>query len=260
MDIYNIKNLSFKYNKESVVFNDVSLSIEEGNIYTLLGKNGAGKSTLFSILLNLTNDYNGVVLFLDEDIKNTNRRELAKNIGYVPQTPQLSFDFTAREYVAMGLAAYTDLFNELKESDYRKVEEAFEKLDIKYLIDKNMFSMSGGERQLVVIARSIVSNPKVILMDEPTAHLDIANQYKVLRIIKELKNKGYTVITSTHDPNQVALLNECAIIINTNKKIIQGKSSEILDEKVIYDIYGIKMEILNIEKYNRKICFFENFE
>ena len=118
--------------------------------------------------------------------------------------------------------------------------------------------MSGGEKQLVVIARSIVSNPKIVLFDEPTSHLDISNQYNVLKIIKSLKNRGYTIIISTHDPNQAALLDEHIIVLDGSGKISSGETKNIISKKTLKDIYKIDMIVENLDKYNRKICLFEN--
>ncbi len=258
MNIYSIKNLSFSYNSERQIFKNANLLIEEGKLYSLLGKNGAGKSTLFSLLLNIRNDYSGQILFMDEEIKNISRKRLAKNIGFVPQIPKLSFDYTAKEYVAMGLLAETSLFTELNKRHYELVEEAFLKLEIEDLMEKSFFDLSGGEKQLVVIARSIVSNPRVILFDEPTAHLDIANQYKVLKIIKNLNSLGYTIIVSTHDPNQVTLLNKNVIILNGNGKIESGKTEDIINEENLKKIYSSDMIVENVKKFDRKICFFKN--
>ena len=258
MNIYDVKNLSFKYNDRNEIFSSANLTIEEGKIYALLGRNGVGKSTLFSILLNVINNYTGDVLFLGDNIKKLSRKQIAKNVGYVPQNPHLSFDFNAKDYVAMGLVAETNLFSELKKEDYKKVDEAFNKLSINHLKDKNFFEMSGGEKQLVVIARSIVLNPKIVLFDEPTSHLDIANQYKVLKIIKSLKNNGYTIVVSTHDPNQVTLLDENVIILDGSKKIKSGKAIDTINKNTLNDLYDVDMEVEYLEKHKRKICFFEN--
>lgn len=258
MNIYEIKNLSFKYDDDNVIFKDVNISIEEGKIYSLLGKNGVGKSTLFSILLHVIDNYDGEVKFMGKNIKYYSRKELAKIIGFVPQTPKLSFDYSAKEYVRMGLVSSTNLFSELKKEDDILVEKAFETLSIKHLMEKSFFDMSGGEKQLVVIARSIVSNPKIVLFDEPTSHLDISNQYNVLKIIKSLKNKGYTIIISTHDPNQVALLDEHIIVLDGSGKISSGETKNIISKKTLKDIYKIDMIVENLDKYNRKICLFEN--
>lgn len=258
MNIYEIKNLSFKYDEDTVIFDNVSISIEEGKIYSLLGRNGVGKSTLFSILLNVIDSYDGEVMFMGKNIKDYSRKELAKIIGFVPQTPKLTFDYSAKDYVRMGLVSRTNLFSELNKEDDKLVEKAFETLDIKYLMEKNFFDMSGGEKQLVVIARSIVLNPKIILFDEPTSHLDVLNQYKVLKIIKSLKNKGYTIIVSTHDPNQVALLDESIIVLDGSGKISSGYTRDMISKKTLKDIYKIDMIVEDLDEYNRKVCLFES--
>ena len=130
MNIYEIKKLSFSYDNNRYIFKNANLTIEEGKIYSLLGKNGAGKSTLFSLLLNLKSNYTGDILFMNENIKSIDRKRLAKKIGYVPQIPKLSFDYTAREYVAMGLLSETTVFSNLNKRHFELVEIAFKKLDI----------------------------------------------------------------------------------------------------------------------------------
>lgn len=257
MNVYEIKNLCFSHDGKRQIFSNANLVVEEGKLYSLLGKNGAGKSTLFTLLLNLNNNYDGEILFEGKNLKKIEKKELARRIGFVPQTPKLSFDYTAKEYVAMGLLSETKLFSDLSKDQYKLVEEAFAKLSIEDLIDKSFYDLSGGEKQLVVIARSIVSNPKVILFDEPTSHLDIANQYKVLKIIKSLHLLGYTVIVSTHDPNQVTLLKEHVIIVKGNGGIESGETDDVMNEETLKKIYDIDIEVENIEKYDRKICFFK---
>ena len=258
MNIYQIKNLTFSYDNERKIFNDANLLIDEGKLYSLLGKNGIGKSTLFSILLNLKDDYKGEIFFMGENLRTVNIKKLARKVGFVPQTPKLSFDYSAKDYVAMGLLTDTTLFQDLNKKHYEKVFVAFEKLGIERLMNKSFFDMSGGEKQLVVIARSIVSNPKIILFDEPTAHLDIYNQYKVLKIIKNLNELGYTIIVSTHDPNQVTLLKENVIIVDENGAIESGDTVDIINKNSLKKIYNADMEVEDLQKYDRRICFFDS--
>ena len=259
MIIYDIKNLSFSYNSNidnhKTIFDNFDLEIEEGHIYSLLGINGAGKSTLFYILLNIINNYTGIVNFMGNNIKKLSHKYLASNIGYVPQNPKLTFDYTAYDYIAMGLASKTKMFTDLNKKDYELVDEALEKMEITHLKNKFIYEMSGGEKQEVVIARSIVAKPKIILFDEPTTHLDLGNQYKVLNIIKELNESGYTVLLSTHDPNHVSYLGGKIIILDNKGKNIFGEYIDLFNENTLSNIYNTELAVEHFDKYDRKICF-----
>lgn len=259
MLIYDIKNLNFSYNSNidnhKTIFNNFNLEIEEGHIYSLLGINGAGKSTLFYILLNIIKNYNGDILFMGDNIKKLSHKFLATNIGYVPQNPKLSFDYTAYEYISMGLASKTKLFTDLNKNDYKLVDDVFDKMDINHLKNKYIYEMSGGEKQEVVIARSIVANPKIVLFDEPTTHLDIANQYKVLSIIKELNKSGYTILLSTHDPNHVSYLKGKIIILDNKGHNLSDDYENLFNENILSNIYNTELVVEYLDKYDIKICF-----
>lgn len=256
--IYKIDNLSFKYNSSKQILNNISFEINKGKIYTILGKNGIGKTTLFNCLLNLNNKYEGNILLSNKDIKSLKEKEVAKLVSYVPQSTNCTFDYTVFEYVLMGLASNISLFSSPSKKEEDKVIDALNELDIINLKDRKFNELSGGEQQLVLIARAIVNKPEVILFDEPTSHLDYENQIKVLRIIKRLNNKGFTIILTTHDPNHAFLLNGNVILFENNGSIKKGEINEILTENNLKEVYGKELQIKYLDENKRNIVIYPN--
>lgn len=256
--IYKIENLSFKYNSSKQILNNISFNIDKKEIYTVLGKNGIGKTTLFNCLLNLNNKYEGSILLKDRDIKTLKEKEIAKLVSYVPQGTNCTFDYTVFEYVLMGLASNISLFSSPSKKEEDKVIDALNELDIINLKDRKFNELSGGEQQLVLIARAIVNNPLVILFDEPTSHLDYENQIKVLRIIKKLNSKGFTIVLTTHDPNHAFLLNRNVILFENNGSIKEGGINEVLTDKNLQEIYGKELQIKYLDENKRNIVIYPN--
>lgn len=255
--IYKVENLKFSYNKNHVVLNDINLQLNEGELLCVLGKNGSGKSTLFKCLLGLLKKDAGFIKLNGKEIDEIKEKDKAKLIGYVSQSNESTFDFTVFEYVLMGRASNVGLFSHPTKEDENKVLEVLEKMNIVEYKDKHFNELSGGERQQVSIARALVSNPKVLLFDEPTAHLDYSNQMKVLRMIKDLSNKGYAIIITTHDPNHAIMLNGKVALFNSNGSIKTGTVDELIKEEILRDIYGTDLKIRYIEEFKRNVCIYQ---
>ena len=171
-----------------------------------MGPNGIGKTTLLNCIANLITPTKGEILINDKNINKMLPQDIAKTISYVPQTITPSFDYKVLEYVVTGCAPRLGTFERPKKIHYSIARDAIKQMKISHLSHKAYTQISGGERQQVSIARAISQQPKIILMDEPTAHLDCGNQIKVLKIIKEMVQKGYGVVFTTHNPDQALLL------------------------------------------------------
>lgn len=254
--IYKVENLSFNYPNSKLLFNNISFNIEKGQLYTILGKNGVGKTTLFNCLLNFNTKYNGQILLNDKDIKTLKEKEVAKLVSYVPQSTNCSFDYTVFEFVLMGTASNISLFSSPSSDEEKLVTKALKELNITNLADKKFNELSGGEQQLVLIARAIVNNPEVIFFDEPTSHLDYSNQIKVLRILNNLKEKGYTIILTTHDPNHALLLKGNCILFGNKGTIQKGEANKILTKKNLQLVYGKELEIKYLKEYKRNVVIY----
>lgn len=252
--ILDVKNLKYGYSKDKILFNDVSFSLKKGEILTLLGPNGVGKSTLLNCLANLIKPLNGIVKLDNNDISKINHRDTAQLLGYVPQLQDPTFAYTVKEYVVMGRAPYLDTFSRPSQEDYDLVDSTLDKLDITRLSHQAFDKLSGGERQLVAFSRVIVQQPKIILLDEPTAHLDYGNQYHTIKMIKDLAKQGYTIILTTHMPEHALLLNDKVGILDYDGTFLFGDAKEIVTEKTLEKIYGCELRIINLPELDRTIC------
>lgn len=251
---YKIENLSFSYNKKTNVLNDISFDINVGELICVLGKNGSGKTTLFNCLLGIFNDYTGHIYLENKELKKLKEKEIAKIVGYVSQNPSTCFSYTVLDYVLMGLASSISIFSRPNKTHIQKALNALETMKMLEYKDRQFNELSGGEKQQVTIARAIVSDPKILFFDEPTAHLDYANQIKVLRMIKDLSNKGYSIVFSSHDPNH-ALMFDCNVVLFDGLgKIEKDEASKLITEEKLNKVYGSELKIVYSKELKRNIC------
>ena len=236
--ILEVKNLSFGYEKNSKVLDGVNLCIEEGSITAILGKNGCGKSTLLDCVIGY-NDYDeGQVIIDKEDIKGFSPKELSKKVAYISQNTTINLDYTVLEFILFGRTCHLAFGSAPKEKDYKIAKENADKLGITHLLSKDINKISGGERQLAFIARALTQESKIIVMDEPTASLDYGNQLRLFEIIMDLKEKGKTIVFTTHNPEHVKLLNCDVTIINDGRIYCTGKANKIVSKEMLEELYG----------------------
>ena len=255
MSIIQVKDLSFAYNKnEKQVLNNVSLTLEEGEVMTILGPNGAGKSTLLNCIATLLEPGEGTVTLCGKDAKDLKPKDVAKIISYVPQNHVPAFSYTVESFVLMGRAPTVGIFERPKDEDFEIVAKTLEEIGIAELKDKPYTEISGGERQQATIARAIVAEPKAILFDEPTAHLDYGNQLKTLRLIKSLKEKGYAIIITTHNPDHAIMLGGTTSILDRDGKLTVGKTGEIITEETLQKLYDADLSLVELDAVDRPIC------
>lgn len=244
-----VKNVMCGYGKE-VVIKDISLTVESGEILCLLGPNGVGKTTFFKSILGFLGLKNGEIVLNNENIKKLSRKQLAKSIGYVPQAHIPPFPFSVIEVVVMGRTAHLGTFSSPSKKDIFLAMEILEKLDIAYLKDKIYTQISGGERQMVLIARALTQKPEILIMDEPTSNLDFGNQIRVLQQINSLANEGLGVIMTSHFPNHAFLCSTKVGLMKKNNKFKIGTADEIITEENLKAVYGIDMKIASIQGEN----------
>lgn len=257
--LYEVEDLHFSYRCGGPeVLRGVNLRISEGEIFTVLGRNGAGKSTLFSLMLGLKKPDSGRIKLCGADISKLNERRRAEIVGYVPQGHQPAFAYSVEEFIMMGCASALSFFSSPGMKEKQLAQRAMEKLGIEKLAQRPYTELSGGERQQAAIARAIVREPKIIIFDEPAAHLDFANQIKVLRIIKELSRSGFAVAMSTHDPNHPLLLGGRTGILCGNGKMECGENSIILTEDRLRELYGEDLCLKHWDEQDRDVCLFPN--
>ena len=191
-----VKNLSFSYGDRQVL-HDISFRVEPGEFLSILGPNGVGKSTLFRCVLGLLSGYSGQVLVCGRDARTLNVQESAKDIAYIPQSSNPAFNYSVFDIVLMGATAGLSRFRSPGQKEVERCRWALEKIGISDLSARCFHRLSGGERQLVMIARALTQNAPVLMLDEPTANLDFGNQLRVLQQVQSLAREGYTVIQTT---------------------------------------------------------------
>jgi iron complex transport system ATP-binding protein len=253
LSVLEIKNATFSYDGKDNIFEDINLNVEKGDVVCILGPNGSGKTTLIKCLNKITELSEGTVCINGKDIKDISRREIALNIGYVPQNHVSTFAFSVLDVVLMGRAPHLDFFETVEETDYKIAENALRKFGIYELKDKPYIALSGGEQQLVFFARVIAQEPKMLILDEPTSHLDFGNQLKTLNVISKLAEEGLSVIMTSHFPDHAFISSNKVAIMNDQNFIDVGPPDDVITEENMEKAYGIHVEIVDIGR-NRKIC------
>lgn len=243
--IMEIKNCSFAY-EDNDIFEDINFSITPGDIFCILGANGTGKTTMIKCLTGLMNPNSGEILVDGKNMKSFSPSDLAKKIGYIPQIHNSTFPFTVLDVVLMGRSPHLDMFESPSEKDYKIALEAIESMNIGYIKDKAYTEISGGEQQLVFIARVLAQEPSILILDEPTSHLDFGNQIRTLNIIKKLSSRGLAVIMSSHFPDHAFISATKVALMNEKKFIAIGKPEDVITQDNMKKIYGVNVKILDI--------------
>lgn len=239
-----VKDLSFAYDKKEV-FSDVSFSVVSGEVLSLLGPNGSGKTTLFKTVLGLFKAKKGEILLDGSSIRGWSRSKIAHYIGYVPQHHTPPFPFKVTDVVLMGRTAHLKAYASPTNEDYKIAIESMETLNISHLKEKIYTEISGGERQLVLIARALAQKPQMLIMDEPTSNLDFGNQIKVLQHIEQLSKSGLAIIMSTHYPDHALQYSSKVALMKDNSINKIGDPNLIITEENMEDIYGIGVKIVS---------------
>ena len=241
-----INDLSFGYGASDVL-RSVSFSAGDGELIALLGPNGVGKSTLFRCLLGLLRPRGGTVNVNGRDVRSLTRAEAAREVAYIPQAATPGLGCTVLECVLMGTAPNLGILSAPGQRETELALGTLRELGIEHLADRSCENVSGGERQLALLARALVQNARVLIMDEPTANLDYGNSFRVMRRIAELAERGYTVIFSTHDPNQAFRHASRVLVLKGGTLIADGKPSEALTEDCLNEIYGVRVGVHTLD-------------
>lgn len=238
-----VKDLNFGYKKE-LVLKDISFKVEEGSFVSIVGPNGSGKSTILKLLNNIYISEASDILIDGQDIKKFKKKKLARKMALVPQNTIIDYEFTVEEVVLMGRHPYKGRFENENNQDSQIVKDALEMTNTLHLKDRIITELSGGERQRVFIARALAQNPSIILLDEPTAHLDINHQIEILNLLKRLnKEKGTTIILVIHDINLGVRFSDEVIMLDRGKILGKGKPEEVITKDNIQLAYNLKVEI-----------------
>ncbi|WP_114377191.1 ABC transporter ATP-binding protein [Elioraea thermophila] len=224
----------------------LSFAIEPGEVVALLGPNGTGKTTLIRTLLGLLAPHAGRVTIEGRDLARLSRAEAARRLAYVPQAVPSPFPFTVAEVVLMGRAAHLGPFSRPGRRDRAAAEAAIARVGIAHLADRPFTAVSGGERQLTLIARALAQGGRVMVLDEPTASLDFGNQVRVLELIASLARDGAGVLFTTHDPDHAFLVADRVLLLKDGTLLAAGTPRETITEETLYALYGVGVRIVEV--------------
>lgn len=248
-----VSNLGFSYGKHKVL-SDVSFNAAAGELLAVLGPNGVGKSTLFQCILGLLPRYDGKITVNGKAANEIDIHEMAKRVAYIPQSHTPVFNYAVFDIVLMGTSAQITAVNTPGRKQLELAESAIDRLGISHLRDRGYLQISGGERQLVLIARALAQNAKILVMDEPTSSLDYGNQIRILSQIKKLTEEGYTVIQSTHNPDQAFLFADKVLALLDGRVIEHGTPNEVISGDLIKALYNVDVEVQSLYMDKARIC------
>lgn len=233
-----VDNITFNY-KDHPVFENISFSVKKGQLCGLFGPNGCGKTTLFKCCMNFLKYENGTIYMDGHSTKNMEVSKLSKLVAYVPQEHKPPFPYIVYDMVKMGRTTHMTGFLKSDKKDIEMTEMALNKLGISHLAKKPYTNLSGGQRQLVLVARALAQQTKIIILDEPTSALDFKNQILLWEILSEIKEMGITILACSHDPNFVSWFCDHVIVMSRSGKIIKnGPPSEAITGVTLREIYG----------------------
>ena len=241
-----VERASCGYGAKSVV-DSVSFALESGEVVCLLGANGSGKTTLFKAILGLLRLRGGRVLLDGADTAPWPRRQLAHVLAYVPQAHTPPFPFAVRDVVLMARTAHLGIFGSPSRGDAAIAEDAMETLGVSHLAHARYTEISGGERQLVLIARALAQQSEFLVMDEPTSNLDFGNQVRVLRRIKELAGRKLGLLMTTHFPDHAFLCASRVAVLKAGKLLAMGRPEEVITGRQLEGAYGVAVRVVEVE-------------
>lgn len=240
-NILQIDNLSFSYGGISVL-SDISFTVSAGSFFIILGPNGSGKTTLLKLISGIRKHQQGMIHVLDKPVLHYSRKSLARKMAHVQQNPSVDFSFTVFELVLMGRAPHLGMLGVEREKDIQLAKQAISFTGIEHLTDRKLDQLSGGEQQRVFIARAICQEPEIILLDEPTASLDLAHQIRVMDLMRKLmEEKNITVLMVSHDVNLAAMYADELLLLSKGRIIKMGTPDDVLTYQTLEKAYNCKL-------------------
>jgi iron complex transport system ATP-binding protein len=251
MALIAVEQVTYGYTHQPVL-NGITLSFDRGEVVSLLGPNGSGKTTLLKLLLGIHRPQKGQVRLEGRDVAAMAPKQLARRMAYVPQAHRLSFGYRVEDVVMMGRLPHKPFFFRYNDADRQAALNALERLGIPHLKDRPYTEVSGGERQLILIARALTQGADIFVMDEPVNGLDYGNQIRMLSRIADLARGGYTFIKSTHFPDHALWISDRVVLLKAGEVIADGPTTQTINTANLDRLYNTPVEVLELN--GRGIC------
>jgi len=243
-----LQEITFSYGAHNHnVLEHFSVALESGTVTAILGPNGAGKTTLLHIVLGWLRPQSGRVLLNDQPLRSFSRRQLSRWMGLVPQSEHVPYDYSVLEYVLFGRTPYLDPLEMPSEDDLEAATDALEMVGLGEFYKRSISRLSGGERQLVLVARALAQQPRILLLDEPTAHLDLGNKKRLLHLLRQLNQQGVTILLTTHEPEVASIIATHVVLVNKGQVLQTGSLEQVFTSDCLSTAYGINVEVRQIE-------------
>ena len=236
-----VENLSYAFGNQSVLRN-LSFSVRQSDLFVIIGPNGAGKTTLIKLMVGILKIQTGQIEILQAPIGSYSQKRLATALAYVPQGLPVGFPFTVEETVLLGRAPHQKVLGLASQNDLEVAQQAMAFTKVAHLARRKLDQLSGGEQQRVLIARALCQQPQVMLLDEPTASLDLSHQIRIMDLMERLKTeKGVTVVMVSHDVNLAAMYGDQLLLLKAGEIICMGSPNEVLNFKTLEETYDCKL-------------------
>lgn len=241
-----LRNVTCGYLPDEPVIQNVNMALESGDICCILGPNGVGKTTLFKTILNLLPPLSGQVCIDGENTKGWTPQKRSRRMAYVAQAHTPAFPYLVKEVAMMGRIGQIGILGQPSRKDHEIVEQVLEDMGIRHLREVPYSDISGGERQLLMIARALVQQPEILIMDEPTANLDYGNMVLVMERIRRLAEMGLCVVFTTHMPDQAFMCHAKTALLLRGRPPIFGEADQVVTERNLHEAYHAKIQILDV--------------
>ena len=247
-----MQDLSCGYSRKKIIQQYINVTLNSGEICSVLGPNGCGKSTLFKTILGIVPPISGSILVDGSDILKWTPRQLANTVAYVQQRKEEPFPYRVQDYVMLGRVSRV-AGSKPTRADYAIVEEAMDQMGIYELREQRYDRISGGEFQLTMSARAIAQQPQILILDEPTSALDYGNAVRVIRKIRQLAQRGYIVLMTTHSPDHAFLCHSKVLLLRNDELMRFGNAADIITEKNMRQAFGVRMKVVEFVDSRQEI-------
>ncbi len=247
------QNVGFSYGERKVL-ESVDFEARPNELLSLLGPNGVGKSTLFRCILGTLPHYSGSIQIGGEEARTLTPKELAKRIAYIPQAHYPTFNYSVFDTVLMGTAHHLPVSASPGEKEYARAEDALRQMGISHLSERGYSRLSGGEQRMVLMARALAQDTPILLMDEPTANLDFGNQIRVMEKMRALSGAGYTVVQTTHNPEQSFQFSDRILAMKDGRVVACGTPKEIVTSELLRELYGVDIRVESLFADAVRVC------